>query len=243
MADPVEKAIEEIAKNLPVKQVYEDAVSGATKQVGHALTDVAKSIRLALFPFQALAALQDRAERFIDQSIRRVPDDRRISPAPQILGPVLEGIRYETEDTPIHEMFSQLLSRACDGERVDEAHPAYPILIKQLSPDEAVIIARLKSLSFDYVYTRDFDAGAGLFVGPNKVEVDAFPREGLMFSENLPFYFEHLNQLGLAGIFQIDNQQPLHDGPPATKQVGVRVRCKYRLTELGSRFAKACVEK
>lgn len=241
MADPTEKAIEEIAKNLPIKQIYEDAASGATKQVGHALTDVAKTIRLALFPIQALAAIQDRVEKFIDRSVRRVPDGRQISPAPQILGPVLEGVRYEAEDTPIHQMFSQLLSRACDSGRVDEAHPSYPILIRQLSADEAVIISKLKELSFDYVHTRDYDTKAALFVGL-KIEVDEFPRDGLTFPENLSFYFSHLNQLGLAGIFQKGNQEPLYDGPPATKQIGVRVRCKYELTDFGRRFAKACTE-
>jgi len=241
MNDPTEKAIEEIAKNLPVKQIYEDGVSGATKQVGHALTDIAKTLRLALFPFQALAAVQDRAERFIDRSIRRVPEEHRISPAPQILGPVLEGVRYEAEDTPIDEMFSQLLSRAVDSERVDEAHPAYPILIRQLSPDEAIIIAKLKNATYDYVYTRDFDASIALFINSHKVEIDTFPRDDLTFPDNLPFYLQHLSQLGLAGIFQQGNQEALHDGPPATKQIGVRVRSKYMLTDFGVRFAKACI--
>jgi Abortive infection alpha len=144
-----------------------------------------------------------------------------------VLGPVLEGIRYEAEDTPIDEMFSQLLSRALDSGRVNEAHPAYPILIKQLSPDEAIILSKL------------YDAK---YVGPVKIEADALPRDGLAFPENVPFYFEHLNQLGLAGIFQQGNQEPLYDGPPITKQIGVRVRSNYRLTDFGRRFIKACTE-
>jgi hypothetical protein len=238
--DPVEKIIEEVVKQLPVKQIYDDGASGATKQVGHTLSDVAKAVRLSLFPIQVLAALQDRAERFIDRSIRRVPNERRISPAPQVVGPVLEGIRYETEGTPIDEMFSQLLSRAVDSERVNEAHPAYPILIKQLSTDEAKILSMLHTATYDYVHTRSYDAATALFTGLPTIEVDALPKTNLSFPKNVPFYFEHLYQLGLAGIFQVGNQEPLYDGPPQTKQIGIRVRSKYRLTELGSRFVKAC---
>jgi Abortive infection alpha len=139
-------------------------------------------------------------------------------------------------------MFSQLLSRALDSGRVNEAHPAYPILIKQLSPDEAIILSKLYDANYDYVYTRDYDAANALFVGPVKIEADALPRDGLAFPENVPFYFEHLNQLGLAGIFQQGNQEPLYDGPPITKQIGVRVRSNYRLTDFGRRFIKACTE-
>jgi len=112
--DPFDKIVEEVVKQLPVREIYQDAASGATKQIGHTLTDVAKSLRLALAPFQLLGALQDRLATFIDRSVRRVPEAQRISPAPQILGPVIEGIRYEQEGTPLEEMFSQLLSRAMD---------------------------------------------------------------------------------------------------------------------------------
>ena len=184
MTDPAEKAIEEIIKRLPVKQVYDDGLSGATKQVGHSLTDVAKSIRLALFPFQFLAAIQDRVEKFIDRAIRRVPEEQRISPAPQVIGPVLEGIRYEPEGTPIDEMFSQLLSRAMDSKRVNEAHPAYPVLIRQLSEDEAKILNSLDHQQFDYVFTRDYNVSTALFSGM-KVEVDDLPKGGLTFPENV----------------------------------------------------------
>lgn len=120
-----------------MKQVYKEALSPAVKEAGKFLADVAKTIRLALAPFQLGAAYQDRLARFLREAVARVPEQKRIAPAPQILGPVLEGIRYEADDGPIDKMFSELLSRAVDEDRADEAHPAYPHIIRQLSPDEA----------------------------------------------------------------------------------------------------------
>jgi hypothetical protein len=121
---------EELAKQLPVKQMYKDAGAPAAKQVGQLAADVVKVVQLACAPIQYLGALQDRYRKFLDTSVRRVPEHRRITPPPQILGPVLEGIRYEPADTPIDQMFSELLSRSMDSERINEAHPAYPILIR-----------------------------------------------------------------------------------------------------------------
>jgi len=77
------------------------------------------------------------------------------------------------------------------------------------------------------------------FYGHRKVEVDRLPRDDLSFPENVPFYLEHLNQLGLAGIFQVGNQEPLFGGESKV-QVGIRSRCEYRLTDLGKRFVRAC---
>jgi hypothetical protein len=235
-----EEFAKELAKQLPVKAIYKDAAAPAARQTGQLLEDLVKTLQLALAPVQLLGAIQDRYRRFLDAAVRRVPEANRVSPAPQIIGPVLEGVRYEPEDTPINQMFSELLSRSMDRERVNEAHPAYPIIIKQLSSDEAKILNNLKSRSFGFVYTLDLDSKTHQFYGDRKVEVDELPRAGLTFPENVPFYLEHLNQLGLAGIFQIGNQEPLFGGNPRV-QVGTRARCEYRLTDLGQRFVRACI--
>ena len=66
------------------------------------------------------------------------------------------------------------------------------------------------------------------FYGHRKVEVDRLPRDDLSFPENVPFYnyLEHLNQLGLAGIFQVGNQEPLFGGE---SKVQVGIRSRYRM--------------
>jgi hypothetical protein len=44
--------IEEVAKLIPIKEAYGDLMSPAAKQTGVLLEDIAKTIRLALFPIQ-----------------------------------------------------------------------------------------------------------------------------------------------------------------------------------------------
>jgi hypothetical protein len=136
-------------------------------------------------------------------------------------------------------MFSELLSRSMDVEHLNETHPAYPILIKQLSADEARMLRSLRGGSFAFVYTIDFDSKKQLFYGHRKVEIDELPRNDLMFPDQVPFYIEHLNHLGLAGIFQIGNQEALFESD-TRNQIGIRSRCEYRLSDLGQRFMQTC---
>jgi len=198
----------ELAKQLPVKAIYKDALSPAAKQSGQLAADIVKTLQLALAPIQVLGAYQDRLRSFIDCSVRRVPEVARVSPAPQILGPVVEGVRYEEEGTSIDEMFSQLLSCAMDKNRLDEAHPAFPIIIRQLSSDEAKILKSLYDQTFDYVAVSNYDRQTNLF-HHDHIETDNLPRDDLSFAGNVPFYFQHLHQLGLAGIYQFGNQEPI----------------------------------
>jgi hypothetical protein len=103
--DPIAEGVKELVKQLPVKAAYNDALSPAAKEAGAALKDVVKALYLAVgAPIQYLAAWQDRSRAFLDKAVRRIPEDKRVLPLPQILGPVLEGIRYEPEGTPLDEM-------------------------------------------------------------------------------------------------------------------------------------------
>jgi hypothetical protein len=229
-----EEFAKELAKQLPMEAMYKDAVSPAAKQLGQFGEDLLKVLQLALAPVQAVAALQDRYRRFVDTSIRRIPIERRIAPPPQILGPVIEGVRYEPEGTPIDKMYSNLLSSSMDSERVDQAHPAYPFIIRQLSSDEAKVLEAIYNAKTPLEMVRVFSVGGP--VSPDNVEKDDFPHNDLVFPENVQFYMSHLHQLGLA-VLHDHRQDPLYiEGV----QSGVRIFYHYLLTDMGVRFLEAC---
>lgn len=237
MQDIEKEIAQEIIKNLPMKEAYNDALSPSMKQAGNIAEDIIKTVALALAPIQYLGALQDRYRRFLDTSIRRIDEADRISPPSQILGPALEGIKYEPEGTPIEEMFSQLLSRSMDKSRINEAHPSYPFIIKQLSSDEALVLKRLSDREFNYIYTQElhdeFPHWRNMIV-----EIDEFPKHGLIYADNLLLYIDRLNQLGLAHLPVLGNGEPIYD---CGKQIGLRSKAEYRLTNIGKQFVAACI--
>ena len=231
----------EVAKEIS-KDAYKDGLSPSVTELGSISQDILKALHLALAPVQFLAAVQDRYVAFLKKSVSRVPDDRRISPPPQIIGPVLEGIKYEPEGSTIEAMFSELLSRGMDRERVNEAHPAFPYLIRQLAADEADIIRfiverkRSGESSFKRATRHRLTNGRFFF---EKVIEDDFPKEALSFPDNLDFYINHLAYLGIAGMFDYQNPSPVRNQDQ--KQVASIEFKEYGLTDLGTMLAHAAI--
>lgn len=242
----------EVAKNIPVKDAYDDALKPGAKQVGTLIEDLTKVILLGLAPVQFAAALQDRYRNFLDSAVRRVPEPNRVSPAPQILGPVLEGIKYEPEDSAISEMFSRLLSSSMDRNRVQNAHPAFSQIVRQLSQDEAVLLNSMWKLwndenrSYRQQFTQDFDRERAA-ISKVTIEVDEVPKENLVFPENIEFYGQHLYALGITAFYDSDRQKPIWDDGEDDNgsidynrvQVGVRVFKELRFTDVGRKFMAA----
>jgi Abortive infection alpha len=231
----------ELVKQVPIKEVYQDGLSPAVQETGSALTDFVKTLRLALAPLQFTAALQDRYVQFLDRSVRRIPEDRRILPAPQILGPVLEAIKYEPDDTLITAMYNELLAKAFDRQTAEEAHPAFAPLIKQLSLDEAIILKiiyekYLLDDHYKYQFTDDYDQSTARF-GNRKVELDELPRDDLRNPNNLSIYLEHLDKLGLAAVLQFKNPEAIFGIVAGARlQTGSRSFARYQLTAFGLAF-------
>jgi Abortive infection alpha len=227
----------EIAKQLPIKEAYKDAIQPAAKQTGELGEELVKALRLALFPIQLAAGLQDRFRRFVRDSVARVPLERQVSPVPQIAGPVLEGVRYEPEGTTIDKMFSELLSTAMDSSRLRDVHPAFPLIIRQLSADEAKILELIAS-SKDH---------------PRRVQIFRLRDDGLVvtddesndlsaaqmhFPENVSMYTNRLDKLGLISF---DVEKPMERiNDEAGRQTGGRNFFVCKLTEFGASFMRAC---
>lgn len=237
----------EIARLLPVKDIYEDAAQPAARQAGTIGADLLKALHLVLAPIQLMAAYQDRFRNFVDNSVRKVPEDRRVQPAPQIAGPILEGIRYEPEGTEIDEMFSNLLANSMDADGFGKAHPAYPNIVKQISRDEAVMLSFLWEQEYsrieEYSLSEDIDyfgQPKGVF-NNHRVVKDDFPIDKLFMPERFDFYINHLNTLGLAGLYR-EASEPIYESIDSInrKQSGTRQQLFLRLTHLGKDFVSAC---
>ena len=73
-----------------------------------------------------------------------VPEDRQQAAPSHIAGPALQNLVFLDEDSPLAELYLELLKRAIDKERSNEAHPAFIKIIEQLSPEEAVLLFRFR---------------------------------------------------------------------------------------------------
>jgi len=220
-------------------KLYRDLAKPATREVGEALANAVKVARFVLAPVDYLAAQHQRWERYLERLAAKVLEERRIEAHPQIAGPVFAGLEY-VEETGINaELFINLLARAIDRERVSEAHPAFAQIISQLSPDEALILFRLKQRS--YVFRQHAVLRPDSFTfEPRTTTYNEFPVQELVFPANFGLYMDHLHSLNLAGIWQDGNSEPTMEGTPP-RQTGANIKSIITLESFGKMFAQACV--
>lgn len=234
-------------------EAYGDLAAAPLKQAGKLGEDIVKTIRLALFPVQFGAALQDRLAGYIDRAVRQVPEPRLIVPIESIVLPVAEKLRFQEADNPITELYINLLSRAMDGERVGEAHPAFVGVISQLAPDEVLFLEQLSKHSYTLVLRMDegwrtpdqnetenafntSDMPTALIERSNRI---IFDYKSLNQPEMFYIFLEHLYHLGLVQYVN----EPSNNG----EYRGYNRKRDYprfvfiRLSSFGALFYKACV--
>ncbi len=138
------QAVKEIIQAVPV---YQDAIQPAAKEIGTALSTVAKAVNLALAPLQGMIWAWDQIKGYLIpalvERLKQVPEERIITPAPNLAGPAIEALRFAGHESVLREMYANLLATAMDAKTAREAHPAFVEILKQLSPDEARIVRLL----------------------------------------------------------------------------------------------------
>jgi Abortive infection alpha len=134
-------AVEGLFKAIPV---YQDLLQPAVKEIGTSLQTVTKCVNVALAPISALVWGYDRIKEFVDTKVAEklagVPNERIVTPKPEVAGPALEALKYTGHDDTLRELYANLLATAMDANTIANAHPAFVDIIKNLSPDEARIM-------------------------------------------------------------------------------------------------------
>jgi hypothetical protein len=236
-----------IDKVWPVGQIYKDAFQPAAQQLGKAGEDLAKSLRLATLPVQGLAMLQDKIDGWRARLNAQVPEERRIPIHPRLGAPIVEGLRFAEDGDLVTEFMLNLLAAAMDKQKVGDFHPAFATIARDLAPDEAMILYRLKRSSYRMrMYRAYLPVGAvrpgDVTWGPLVSEENEFPLSELGQPEYFSLFMDRLKLLGIAHTEGFGQQEPILEEKDGTKrQTGIRIYAISELTDLGKLFARACV--
>lgn len=224
-----------------VKKIYEDAASQSVQETSKAFTDFLKAARLFTAPIQLLAAYQDRLSKFFDKVRRTVKEENQIEAPPSISGPIIERLKYLEDENYLTDLYLNLLSRAIDKERVQEAHPAFYHIIDQLSADEAMILYLIRQEPIYYDYTLDLfvdDTDKKYKFRNEIVKRDTTPKDEIAFVEHFNMYIRHMESLNLI-FWRKVTENPIND--ERGNQLGLAVCTVIELTEFGNLFVKACI--
>lgn len=260
MSEDDEEEITDIAKNLGLSKVipelYKDAVRPAAKELGGSLETMAKAINIALRPLAGLVWGYEQFEQFLLNELPKKLRDRKtkkvITPDPHIAGPLLESIKFSGSKPPLREMYLNLLSTSMDKETALKAHPSFVEIIRQLSPDEAKVLAYLPQLrgypevASDWVtviFSRHkvFEALKRTF---GKVCCDA----AVDFPDSYLRYLDNLFRLRLLDVSQEVDRPQLKEGKLSLGGQGRGTLSfeqssheRLYVTDFGQQFIEACL--
>ncbi|WP_162529272.1 DUF4393 domain-containing protein [Segeticoccus rhizosphaerae] len=81
----------------------------------------------------------DFADDLADR-VAQIPEEELITPRLSVAGPTVQGIAFTVDEPELRAMYLNLLAAASDSRVASTAHPAFAEIIRQLSPEEAVIL-------------------------------------------------------------------------------------------------------
>lgn len=245
----------ELAKQLPVKEIYSDLAHPTLSTIGQALQGVT---RVALAPVTALVWGYDKISDYLDVAIpeyfakRKVKEENIVTPDPSIAVPLIEAMRYTSHKPELREMFTNLLGASMNNETYDE-HPAFVEIIKQLCADECKMLKHLYvDPKMPMIKVRvQLDKGG---------EIDAMPyfsdiciKSKCEHPSKFPEYLDNLHRLGLVEIFYDrylsddvyyeelrKNPNYIHVAPSNSEKIKEK-KSMYELSELGKKFCSVCI--
>lgn len=80
----------------------------------------------------------------IENKVNSIEIENLKEPSMSIVGPAIESSKYFYEEPYYRELFSNLVAAACDKSKVNNIHPSYVEIIKQLSPIDAKLLSMYK---------------------------------------------------------------------------------------------------
>jgi len=128
---------------------YQDALHPAAQQIGKALGTVGQAVNLALEPLRGVVWGYEKIKDFLVESVserlKDVPPERITTPSLMIAGPAAESLRFVGHEETLRNMYAELLARSMDMATGRSVLPAFVEVIRQLTPDEALILQVLST--------------------------------------------------------------------------------------------------
>lgn len=196
------KAVTGLVEKVPV---YQDAIQPLAKETGKALGTVGKTVNAALMPIRGLVWGMERIEEFVQTKVTKklenVPPENIQSPDPAVAGPAIESLRFTGHKESLSDLYANLLATSMDSTTAKTAHPGFVEIIRNLSGDEAKILAYLVNVQvipLIDIRRESTDGKGGVVVSPyvSTIAHDS----GCEHLDMVGTYLKNLERLGLIDI-------------------------------------------
>ncbi|MCK4488584.1 MAG: DUF4393 domain-containing protein, partial [Desulfobacterales bacterium] len=190
--------------------------------------------------------LTSLAEKF-----SKIPKEKIVTPKAIIVGPLLESLKYAGSETHLREMYINLLATSMDKEKIQNSHPAFVEIIKQLCPDEAVLLKYIAvNFSFYQFCHTTIETKAGDYYIPFESIKDEFvslvSKSNIENQEFALSYLDNFIRLQLIEMVNSPSEQYVqklqrHDLEDEEYKFEQSWFEELSFTSFGVQFIKACV--
>ncbi|MDO8789219.1 MAG: DUF4393 domain-containing protein [Sulfuritalea sp.] len=250
MSDGWLQVVQEATK-LPslLVEIYGDLARPGVRQAGKALETILGLGNTILWP---IAWANERTRIALDQNLEKyrvrmeaIPEERVVPIAPEIGVPIAEKLAY-VRDERLSNLYVNLLAKASDSETIHQAHPSFVNVINNLSPDEALLLEKLRVSGSVPFMTARAESPQGSFYVLHSSVVSKDLESGLTFPKNISAYLSNLTGLGIINLLAdqwIDNKEIYAEIESASTEHFLNlIQKKENSTERNLVFNKGIIE-
>ncbi|GGO17692.1 DUF4393 domain-containing protein [Deinococcus humi] len=133
-------------------EVYKDGVQPSIQTIGETLNGIFKAVGhypryWGMMSDISLEAKEEQFREKLQSKVDAIPQERRILPRPNILGPSIQALEYGIFEDHLSEMFTSLIAGSMDFEIANDVHPSFVEIIKQINSDEAKMLHGLHTFT------------------------------------------------------------------------------------------------
>lgn len=131
-----------------VGEVIKDVSGSKTiEEVDKTSALVVRAIHAALSPLEKWVLQKEynlaETKKLLEEKLKDTSVENIITPPSYVAVPALQSIAYCMDDIQLRDMYAELLAHAMNSETVDNVHPTFVEIIKQMSPFDAVVFKEL----------------------------------------------------------------------------------------------------
>ena len=151
--DKIDKVLDIVNEN---KEIIKNIAEPASKEVGGILgTFTGFFNNVVLYPLKCLnMTFEQKAiqfERKVQEKYNNIPEQNRVECPVNILGPTLEGLKYNIDEEYMQELFANLLIASMDKYKQSSVHPKYVKIISEMNEIDARVFYYLTNKYIGYV--------------------------------------------------------------------------------------------
>lgn len=243
--------------------IYEDALKPFAKEISNGLVSIARMANSGIYLLEDCVVTTNRVLRMVAENLALLPVDEISFERPRVALHALNEAKFAINEEEIQKLFANLISASLIKNKINMAHPAYVEIIKQLTPDEALILQFMfqkeKHQSGHAPTINVIETGwSGVMeVQSTTPDINLICEDArCMIPDNSVAYFSNLKRIGLLSAsttgasFSKEEHERIFTSDKVKKMLAINPSLKessytcgqFSFTEFGHGFVTSCID-